>query len=164
MKECAECGVLFPARQSNYVTCSQECRHERDKRRDREYARRKRKEQKEKYPLFHWARLQKLLDWNTAHPERKRIKRRVNDNKRLAAMTANGECTFAEGDWVKLLEEHNYRCFYCFQRGGDKTRDHIVPLVDGGTHTWDNIVPACPLCNSLKGTMPIEDFLQQIVA
>ena len=158
-KECAECGEPFYARRTNSLACSPECQHERDKRHDREHVRRKRIKLKEECPLFHWAEIQKLKAWRKANPERYRLIKRLHDKRRTAAMFANGECTFAKGDWPKLLKEHNYRCFYCFCRGGDLTRDHIIPLVAGGTHTWENIVPACRLCNSHKRTKPIEEFL-----
>lgn len=35
------------------------------------------------------------------------------------------------------------------------TRDHVIPIAKGGTHTWDNVRLACMKCNSAKGaTIP----------
>lgn len=31
------------------------------------------------------------------------------------------------------------------------TRDHVIPISKGGTHTWDNVRLACKRCNELKG-------------
>jgi 5-methylcytosine-specific restriction endonuclease McrA len=50
-------------------------------------------------------------------------------------------------------------CRYCGRHlvTGDHLRpeagewDHVVPLVQGGSHTWDNVVPSCKSCNSRKG-------------
>ena len=40
-------------------------------------------------------------------------------------------------------------CAYC---GDDAdTMDHIVPRGQGGSHTWENVVAACRLCNHHKG-------------
>lgn len=48
--------------------------------------------------------------------------------------------------------DHN-RCQYCGTRFSLKelTIDHIVPRVQGGGNTWDNLVCACVHCNTRKG-------------
>lgn len=38
------------------------------------------------------------------------------------------------------------------------TRDHVVPLANGGEHTWENVKLACFRCNSLKGAKPLDEF------
>ncbi len=47
----------------------------------------------------------------------------------------------------------NYTCQYCGQRypAEDLTFDHVIPQVQGGETTWENIVTACLTCNNLKG-------------
>jgi len=53
------------------------------------------------------------------------------------------------------------RCFYCGAELDYKTTltiDHIVPQLNGGEDTFDNLVPACRNCNSIKGTKDIEQF------
>lgn len=37
----------------------------------------------------------------------------------------------------------------------DATIDHIVPVSQGGTHTWDNVQLAHFICNSRRGTSPL---------
>ncbi len=37
------------------------------------------------------------------------------------------------------------------------TRDHIVPISKGGTHTWDNVRLACRKCNSIKNDRLLEE-------
>ena len=52
-----------------------------------------------------------------------------------------------------LFRRDRYLCAYCVKVfSPDKlTRDHIVPLVQGGTNKWQNLVSACRFCNSAKG-------------
>jgi 5-methylcytosine-specific restriction endonuclease McrA len=47
-----------------------------------------------------------------------------------------------------VLRRDGRRCGYCGKRAD--TIDHVVPRSRGGTHTWDNCVAACRLCNSRK--------------
>lgn len=48
--------------------------------------------------------------------------------------------------------DHN-RCQYCGKHFPTRelTIDHVVPRVQGGTHTWENLVCACVKCNARKG-------------
>jgi len=48
--------------------------------------------------------------------------------------------------------DHN-RCQYCGKHYPTKelTIDHVVPRVQGGGHTWSNLVCACVKCNAKKG-------------
>lgn len=48
--------------------------------------------------------------------------------------------------------DHN-RCQYCGRHYPTKelTIDHVVPRVQGGGHTWSNLVCACVKCNAKKG-------------
>ncbi|MEM7228202.1 MAG: HNH endonuclease [Planctomycetota bacterium] len=59
---------------------------------------------------------------------------------------------------VKLNRRNLYgrdgsRCQYCGKKFATKelTLDHVVPRVQGGQHTWENLVCACVRCNSKKG-------------
>jgi HNH endonuclease len=49
-------------------------------------------------------------------------------------------------------------CYYC---GADETQhdDHYVPLANGGTDHWWNLVRACAPCNFTKHTMSGDEFL-----
>lgn len=47
---------------------------------------------------------------------------------------------------VFLRDDH--RCQYCDGRA--ETLDHVVPRSRGGSHTWENVVAACRLCNVVK--------------
>lgn len=59
---------------------------------------------------------------------------------------------------VKLNRRNLYardgnRCQYCGKHFSTKelTLDHVIPRVQGGEHTWTNLVCACVKCNARKG-------------
>lgn len=52
---------------------------------------------------------------------------------------------------AEVFRRDNYTCQYCGTRTSKLTIDHIVPRHLGGTHSWDNLVAACPHCNHKKG-------------
>ncbi|KKL71154.1 hypothetical protein LCGC14_2097730, partial [marine sediment metagenome] len=62
---------------------------------------------------------------------------------------ANGG-SFTLAEWEVKQVMFDFRCAYCGQEA-KLTRDHIIPLSEGGTHDYSNIVPACQSCNSRKG-------------
>lgn len=66
---------------------------------------------------------------------------------------------------VKLAERHNHRCFWCDQVTRDKmgwqnsaTVEHIIPVSQGGTNEYWNLVSACHRCNYARGTESADDF------
>ncbi len=50
-----------------------------------------------------------------------------------------------------LLIRDGHRCMYCGVKAANLTIDHIVPRQKNGEDTWENLVCACPRCNSKKG-------------
>jgi len=52
-----------------------------------------------------------------------------------------------------LYARDNNRCQYCGKHFATKelTLDHVIPRVQGGEHTWENLVCACVKCNAKKG-------------
>lgn len=59
-------------------------------------------------------------------------------------------------EWKFKQEYYGYRCAYCGIHKRDTpegylTRDHIIPITEGGDDNIDNIVPACKSCNWKKG-------------
>lgn len=53
-------------------------------------------------------------------------------------------------EWGKIVQAHMYRCAYCLRLPEYLTQDHVIPLSKGGTHTPDNVIPACVECNRSK--------------
>lgn len=54
---------------------------------------------------------------------------------------------------ANIYQRDKYTCQYCKTRypAEDLTFDHVVPQVQGGQATWENIVTACLRCNNRKG-------------
>jgi len=53
-----------------------------------------------------------------------------------------------------LFARDTHYCAYCgkhFPNFHDLSRDHIVPVVQGGKDTWMNVITSCKRCNNLKG-------------
>lgn len=64
-----------------------------------------------------------------------------------------------ELEWLQLLEECGHRCARCqchVKEVGYLTKDHIEPLVNGGSNFISNIQPLCQRCNSWKGKRTID--------
>jgi 5-methylcytosine-specific restriction endonuclease McrA len=55
-----------------------------------------------------------------------------------------------------VLRRDGRRCAYCTRRAD--TIDHIVPRSRGGTHSWENCVAACRLCNSRKADRLLDEL------
>lgn len=63
----------------------------------------------------------------------------------------------APADWERLKKEHDHRCAYC-GKAVPLTMDHRIPLIRGGPHVIENILPACKPCNSSKHAKSEEEF------
>jgi hypothetical protein len=74
---------------------------------------------------------------------------------------------------ANLRKQYGDGCFYCgvlmsFDRVPRGTRfpanlatqEHVIPVAEGGPHTWENVVLACWRCNSSKKHTPLADWLE----
>ena len=54
---------------------------------------------------------------------------------------------------ANIYQRDKYICQYCGIKytAEDLTFDHVIPQVQGGEATWENIVTACLSCNNKKG-------------
>ncbi len=54
---------------------------------------------------------------------------------------------------ANVFTRDQYSCQYCGKKFSKThlTLDHVVPVVQGGGKSWDNIVTACKPCNQRKG-------------
>lgn len=99
--------------------------------------------------------------WREANPERYReaMRRfaRLNPDKVRSYSEARAAAPFdAEAlDYVELIRADP--CVYC--GAPSDSVDHIDPVSSGGMSQWDNLAPACRLCNSTKGAKPLLRFL-----
>jgi 5-methylcytosine-specific restriction endonuclease McrA len=57
------------------------------------------------------------------------------------------------------------RCFYCQRRLAPRivTLDHVVPMAQGGDHSYRNVVMCCFECNELKWEHTAKDFLRLLL-
>jgi len=76
---------------------------------------------------------------------------RERNRRRRAALKGLSE-HFTESEWADLLEAYGEICMNPKCRSTESlTRDHIIPLISGGSDTIENIQILCGLCNSRKG-------------
>ena len=68
-----------------------------------------------------------------------------------------------QGAFGRAIDCLGNECVYCGINGKYVTLqpDHLWPEAIGGKHVLGNIVPACPSCNSRRGSKDWEIFLQE---
>lgn len=59
--------------------------------------------------------------------------------------------TLTTEEWLQVLDEFHHCCVYCGASDVELTMDHVIPIVRGGPHSKENVVPSCRPCNSRKG-------------
>lgn len=65
-------------------------------------------------------------------------------------------------EWKEILDKYNHSCYYCRRDGIPLEQEHKTPLVRGGKHSKDNVVPACRSCNARKGKQTEEEFKRSL--
>jgi 5-methylcytosine-specific restriction endonuclease McrA len=61
--------------------------------------------------------------------------------------------------WLNILDNCNYRCYYCNHKTS-LIREHFIPLSRGGSSGIENIVASCIRCNMQKGTSTGPEYLK----
>jgi 5-methylcytosine-specific restriction endonuclease McrA len=97
----------------------------------------------------------KNREWSAANP----IKNVMKQQHRLARLRA-AEGSHTAEEWLALLISCGGLCVWCGS-GKNIHRDHVIPIVRGGTDYIDNIVPACRSCNSSKGKNLVEEWFSE---
>jgi 5-methylcytosine-specific restriction endonuclease McrA len=64
---------------------------------------------------------------------------------------------------AEVFRRDNFTCQYCGTRTNNLTIDHIIPRHLGGTHTWENLVAACPNCNHKKGGRTVKQANLELI-
>ncbi len=76
--------------------------------------------------------------------------RRNRDKRSERLRRAREAGTHTKQIWLDLVAEFDSRCVICGRRG-PVSKDHIVPIYQGGSDAIENIQPLCKPCNSRKG-------------
>lgn len=84
------------------------------------------------------------------NPEKIKVYKEARRARERGAVIA----TLTISQWNFIKEVYHFCCVYCGKKPKKLTKDHITPLVKGGAHAMDNIVPACFSCNSSKKSGP----------
>lgn len=78
-----------------------------------------------------------------------RKRREAYSTRRLRLVAAREIATHTETEWHALLMLFPY-CLGCGATDRPLTKDHIVPVCQGGSDGIDNLQPLCHSCNSSK--------------
>ena len=92
--------------------------------------------------------------------ERRRDEKRNYKHRRRARLR-NMDAKVTPSEIRQAMKKAKGVCFYCKEKVGKLTIDHVVPIAGGGSHTLDNIVFACHGCNSEKRDLPAHEFASQ---
>lgn len=173
-KKCESCGAELPNRRGKYCPTG-ECKRQRENHLQRERARRRTKARRAANPLPHCKHCGKELhnhnanycmdrecqavrgrEWFDENAELRREYNRKNKAKRRALRKS---CRTDDVTWHGIMERDHWTCQLCGKpidpdlKAPDPksaTWDHIIPLVEGGDHTWANLQASHYGCNARK--------------
>ncbi len=83
--------------------------------------------------------------------------------RKMSLRAAGGEHHFTEIEQILALQGN--RCVYCNVEFSDRirpTKDHLTPVLFGGTDWAANIVMACRSCNTRRGTIPFRTYCRSL--
>lgn len=92
--------------------------------------------------------------WRKLNPGLRDLRKR-----RYKARKAGLQATLTQSQWEAIKDGFNHCCVYCNRRMQNLVQEHIIPVVQSGNYTADNILPACQSCNSRKHTSTGFEFL-----
>ncbi|HSG45352.1 MAG TPA: HNH endonuclease [Anaerolineales bacterium] len=93
------------------------------------------------------------IEYYKRYPEKS-----VAATNRRRALKYASEITHTEEEWQELKAFYNFTCLRCGKQEAEikLTRDHVVPLTQGGSDSIDNVQPLCARCNSKKNNKHID--------
>jgi 5-methylcytosine-specific restriction endonuclease McrA len=82
----------------------------------------------------------------------------VAASNRRRALKYASKITHTEAEWQNLKTFYNFKCLCCGKQEPEikLTRDHVLPLTQGGSDSIDNVQPLCARCNSKKNNKHID--------
>jgi 5-methylcytosine-specific restriction endonuclease McrA len=142
--KCKACETIYKSayKQREYV-----------KQKARDYANKARTDDKTRDKILE-AKRRAQATWKAANPEEH--KRRATETQRTYRARKRGcETDLTREEWEQTLEYFKRSCAYCLRNDVPLTQDHVIPTSYGGSHSQDNVVPACRSCNARKGNRPV---------
>ena len=78
------------------------------------------------------------------------------NTRRARKLEAEGSHT--DEEWQELKAFYDFKCLRCGKQEPEikLTRDHVIPLTQGGSDSIDNVQPLCTRCNSKKNNKHID--------
>jgi 5-methylcytosine-specific restriction endonuclease McrA len=95
--------------------------------------------------------------WKKAHPESKRVSRRIARRRREARVRGG---SLRAADIKFLLKSQKGKCAVCRVKLTRYDIDHVIPLAAGGLHDRHNVQLLCPDCNNRKGAKDPMEFMR----
>lgn len=93
----------------------------------------------------------------TYHRTHLEARRAIAEKRRAKYSNTPIDELLTSAEWLAILAQADGHCAYC-DKEAKLTLDHVIPLSKGGTHSKDNVVPACLHCNSSKGNRTLEEW------
>lgn len=96
---------------------------------------------------------------------------KVKAKKPIKYYSPKRRAVYAEGDSIDalvLFELYGWVCYLCTEAIDPRRRcpdwraatiEHLIPLAQNGTHTWDNVVPAHYRCNMKKADLSYDSAI-----
>lgn len=112
---------------------------------------------------------QNYLDFKARNPELVKERRRayhlrypyktVEQARRRRASIRGVYGEFTRADELQQYQNQAGLCWWCGEHVGSNYHvDHYIPIARGGDNTADNIVIACPMCNSSRRDLLPEEW------
>ena len=163
-KECSSEAYYFAKRDEKRQKAAQYRLENREK--VSEAARKHREENAEKIREYY-------RQWYAANSEKKRESVKLYRQDRpdqyrgyrhtRRVRLAEGECSLTNAQWEEVKLRYKHKCAYCGKKPEKLTMDHVIPISKGGSHSADNIVPACLTCNCSKQANPAPLYVQTML-
>ena len=95
----------------------------------------------------------RIAEWRRSNPDAV-----VSMNQGRRALKLNAQGSYTAEEWSRLKEQTGNRCLCCGTPATETllTVDHVVPLVQGGRNSIDNLQPLCKSFNSRKHTQMVD--------
>lgn len=116
----------------------------------KKYCSKKRHTEETKKKMSESRKKEKNSNWKGGIAKDSKYWERKRKERQVRKIENGGSHTI--GEWEALKAQYNWACPSCHRSGPDiiLCRDHIIPLVKGGSDNIENIQPLCGSCKNAK--------------